>query len=172
MSPLGALVFWAGWHHRLFELYFLVPGTLFGLFYHVYLVRRFGGTPGKLIVGIRILRLDGEPIGCGEALLRYLPRAVFGLLMSIALLFSIFQMSDAEYRSLDLMELVKRTIALAPPWYSPLRWFRAVWFWGELILLLTNRKKRALHDFIAGTIVVYAPAKATPPVNEDPVVAV
>ncbi len=172
MSPLGALVFWAGWHHRLFELYFLVPGTLFGLFYHVYLVRRFGGTPGKLIVGIRILSLDGEPIGCREALLRYLPQAVFGLLMSIALSFSVFQISDAEYRSLDLMGQVKRTIEFAPPWYGPLQWFRTVWFWGELILLLTNRKKRALHDFIAGTVVVHAPANSTPSTDIDPAVAV
>lgn len=32
----------------------------------------------------------------------------------------------------------------------------SVWFWSELVILLTNEKRRALHDFIAGTIVVHA----------------
>jgi uncharacterized RDD family membrane protein YckC len=26
--------------------------------------------------------------------------------------------------------------------------------WGEFLVLLTNRERRALHDFIAGTVVV------------------
>ena len=45
--PLSALSFWGGERYRLFELYYLVPSILFGLFWGVYLVRRFGGTPGK-----------------------------------------------------------------------------------------------------------------------------
>jgi len=30
----------------------------------------------------------------------------------------------------------------------------AVWVYGELIVLLTNKKRRALHDFLAGTVVI------------------
>jgi len=26
--------------------------------------------------------------------------------------------------------------------------------WSEFVVLLTNRKRRALHDFIAGTVVI------------------
>jgi len=46
-------------------------------------------------------------------------------------------------------------IELAPSWYKSLQWIQNAWVWGELIVLLTNRKRRALHDFIAGTVVVY-----------------
>ena len=154
--PLIALVTWAAGHYRLFRVYYLIPGAIVGLFYGVYLVRRFGGTPGKLIVGLRIRKLDGEPVGYREALLRYSPDFVFGLLMSVAVISPLFHMTDAEYQSLPLRERAKRMVDLAPSWYKPLRWTQTFWDWGELVVLLTNRKRRALHDFIAGTVVVHA----------------
>ena len=153
--PLIALQIWALQHYRLFGLYSLVPGTLLGLFYSVYLVRRYGGTPGKLIVGIRIRKLFGEPVGYREAFLRYLPDCVFGLLISVALIIAVFQMSDTEYHALSFHERVVRMHELAPSWYKPTEIVQNVWFWGELLVLLTNRKRRALHDFIAGTVVVH-----------------
>ncbi len=156
MLPLSALAFWGSERFRLFDLYYLVPGTVFSFFYGVYLVRRFGGTPGKLLVGIRIRRVSGEPVGYREAILRYLPEFILGSLMSIALLMSVLHMSDTEYRALSFMDRAKRMVELAPSWYKPLQIAQNVWVWGELIVLLTNRKRRALHDFIAGTVVVHA----------------
>ena len=153
--PLIAGSTWAAGHSRMFRVYHLVPWIIFGLFYDVYLVRRFGGTPGKLLMGIRIRKLDGEPVGYREALIRYSPGLVFGLLMSVGLIFALLHMTDAEYQSLSLRERSKREKELAPPWYRPLGWTSKAWFWGELVVLLTNRKKRALHDFIAGTVVVF-----------------
>ena len=90
LLPLSALMFWGTQRYRLFNLYGFVPGTLFGLYYSVYLVQRYGGTPGKLIAGLRIRKVSGEPIGCREAALRYLPEFVLGLLMSIAMLIAVF----------------------------------------------------------------------------------
>ncbi len=143
-------------------MYYLIPGIFFGLFYSVYLVRRYGGTPGKLIMGIRIRKLDGEPVGYYEALLRYFPEFIFGLLISIGLIFPLFQMSDVEYHALSFMERSKRIVELAPSWYRPLQIAQTIWVWGELIVLLTNRKRRALHDFIARTVVVHTSATNTP----------
>lgn len=160
MLPLSALVLWGSERYRLFDLYYFVPGTLFSLFYGVYLVRRFGGTPGKLIVGVRIRKVSGEPVGYREAFLRYLPEFLLGTLMSVALLISVFHISDSEYYTLSFMERAKRMIELAPPWYKPLQIIQNVWVWGELIVLLTNRKRRALHDYIAGTVVVQTPPNA------------
>jgi uncharacterized RDD family membrane protein YckC len=162
LLPLMALVLWGSSQYRLFDLYYFLPGTLFGLFYSVYLVRRFGGTPGKLIVGIRIHKLNGDPVGYREAFLRYLPDFIFGILMSIALLLPLFRMSDAEYHSLAFAERLKRMVELAPPWYKPLQWVQNAWVWGELLVLLTNRKRRAVHDFIAGTVVIHALPKSDP----------
>jgi hypothetical protein len=83
-----------------------------------------------------------------------LPEFLLSTLMSIALVISVLHMSDTEYHAISSMERAKRIVDLAPPWYTPLQTVQNVWVWGELIVLLTNRKRQALHDFIAGTVVV------------------
>ncbi len=161
LLPITGLTLWGSAHYRLFNLYYFLPGILFGLFFSVYLVRRFGGTPGKLLVGLRIRKPDGGQIGYREALLRYMPEALLTTVMSIALIFSVLAMSDSEYLSLGLVERSKRLIALAPPWYHITDIALNIWIWSEFIVMMTNQKRRALHDFIAGTIVIiHAPNKA------------
>jgi uncharacterized RDD family membrane protein YckC len=162
MLPLNALALWGSERYRLFSLYELAPRILFGLFYFVYLVRRFGGTPGKLIVGVRIRKVDGDPVGYREALLRYLPEFILVLSLSIAMLISVLHMSDAEYHALSFVERTRRMGELAPAWYKPLQMAQGIWVWGELLVLLSNRKRRALHDFIAGTVVVHVSPKQPP----------
>lgn len=157
LLPLSALTFWANERYRLFSLYYLVPGTFVGLFYSVYLVRRFGGTPGKLMMRLRIRKVSGEPVGYREALLRYAPEFLFGLLISLALIPPLLQMTDAEYAALSFLDRSQRLVDLAPPWFNPLQILSQVWIWSEFIVMLTNRKRRALHDFIAGTVVVREP---------------
>ena len=163
-APLIALTAWATSAYRLFDLYYFIPGTLIGLFYSVYLVHRFGGTPGKLIMGIRIRKLDGEPVGYREAFLRYLPDLILAALTSIALFSPLLHTTDAEYHSLSFTQLNQRMTELAPSWYKPVQWTQSAWVWGELIVLLTNKKRRALHDFIAGTVVV----RISPPPAIEP----
>jgi uncharacterized RDD family membrane protein YckC len=173
LVPLMALMFWGSSTFRLFDFYYFLPGTAFGLFYSVYLVGRFGGTPGKLIVGIRIRKLNGEPIGYRQAFLRYSVGFILGMATSLALLFPLFHLTDAEYHSLSFMERSQRLIELAPFWYKPSQWVQTAWGWSELIVLLTNRKRRALHDFIAGTVVVHvspAPDTELKPTVPAPVV--
>ncbi len=61
--PIIAISFWGNEQSRLFHSYYLLPGLAFGIWFHVYLVQRFGGTPGKLLMGIKIAKLDGSPVG-------------------------------------------------------------------------------------------------------------
>ncbi|MCK9412587.1 MAG: RDD family protein [Prolixibacteraceae bacterium] len=42
--------------------YTIIPSLTFGLWYNIYLPKRYGGTPGKLAVGINIIRFDGGSI--------------------------------------------------------------------------------------------------------------
>jgi len=35
-----------------------------------------------------------------------------------------------------------------------------VWIWGEFLTMLFNKKRRAVHDFMAGTVVVRTPRSA------------
>jgi len=157
LLPLTALNIWGGVHYRLFDFYYFVPGIAFGLFYSVYLVRRYGGTPGKLMAGLRIRKPDGSEIGYREALLRYLPDAVLTAIMQVGLIYASLSMSEAEYLSLPFLERQQQLTAIAPVWYRPTYIALQIWIWSEFVVMMTNRKRRALHDFIAGTVVVVVP---------------
>jgi uncharacterized RDD family membrane protein YckC len=169
--PLMLITGWASSRFRLFDVYYFIPSILLGLFYDVYLVKRYGGTPGKLIMGIGIRKVNGEPVGYREAFLRNLVDLLFCLVISIAMLLPLFHMTDAEYQSLSYMHQIHREAALAPSWLKPVQWAQEIWFWGELVVLLTNRKRRALHDFIAGTVVIHTrpAANAESPATPAPV---
>jgi len=148
------IVVWGGSRFKYFPLYSLGPIAIWSLFYNVYLVRRFGGTPGKLVMRVEICNLDGSSVGYRTALLRYLPEFVLDLLASIALAMPLFEVTDPNFQSLGFNERSQLLRQLAPAWYETVEVFETVWVWSEFIVMLTNRKRRALHDFIAGTVVV------------------
>lgn len=116
----------------------------------VYLVQRFGGSPGKLLMGLRILRTDGTPVTYKEAILRAGPDLIFGLLACVAFASMYPRFAEAERMSAAMPNLK----VVGPVWYHVVSILQNIWNWGELLVLLTNRKRRALHDFLAGTIVV------------------
>jgi uncharacterized RDD family membrane protein YckC len=133
----------------------LILGTIIALVFEVYLVKRFGGSPGKLIMGIRIAKLDGSKVGYREAVIRYSVLFFISVLSSVGLLTSLFGMSDLEYATFTSAQAHVRALeAAAPAWYRPLQIAGAVWVYSEFLVLLTNKKRRALHDFMAGTVVI------------------
>lgn len=154
LFPTVGIVWWGGENFRLFNLYYFVPETLFSFFYGVYLVRRFGGTPGKRIMKLRITRVDGTSVDYREALLRYLPEALLAAASSVALIIAVLNLTDAEYFSATFLERSRIINAAAPSWNLPVTIMLNVWIWGEFFVMLTNKKRRALHDFIAGTVVI------------------
>jgi uncharacterized RDD family membrane protein YckC len=168
LGPLGLLFDWTENDHRLFAAYWVVPDALYVLFFNVWMVRRFGGTPGKLIVGIRIRKINGEAVGYREAMLRHLPDFMFMLLDSIAWVIPLFHLTDAQFAALGTgHERGQHLSEMVPHWYNPLMTtIYPIWIWGELLVILTNRKRRALHDFIAGTVVVYASSLPKKPATE------
>ena len=119
----------------------------------VYLVYRFGGTPGKLIMQLRITRIDGTPVTMAQAFRRHFPE----LLLSTV----VVAVNAIAVRRLGLTLPIfpsfeeARRIQAAQPWWTPhLLVLTQVWTWSELIVMLTNKRRRALHDFIAGTVVI------------------
>ena len=96
----------------------------YGLLYFVGFWSWRGQTPGKMLIGARIVRRDGSPIGLGWSLLRYVFYLLpfFGPIVLLASLVSGF---------FDLL--------------LPL---------VTLVVMALNPMKRGVHDFVAGTIVI------------------
>ena len=135
-------------------LYTLVPNLLFGLWYNIYLPKKHGGTPGKLVAGMKIIRLDGTDIEWKEAILRHI--VLFGLTIfsSVMMVCCLLQADETTYMNLGWLGQAKYLMSLSPGFFLLYTWISNIWIYSEFIVLLTNKRKRAIHDYIAGTVIV------------------
>jgi uncharacterized RDD family membrane protein YckC len=106
-------------------------------------------------VGIRITKPGGEPIDLREALLRSSVDMAFGLFFATLEVYAISQVNADAYLNAEYMEKSKLIMQFYPVLYKSVDILRAVWYCSEMIVLLFNKRKRALHDFIAGTVVIH-----------------
>jgi len=88
--------------------------------------------------------------------------------MQVGIIYAHLAITDSEYLSLSFLVRSERLNALAPAWYRPIYIALQIWIWGEFVVMMTNRKRRALHDFIAGTVVIVnAPEEALQPTAQS-----
>lgn len=111
--------------------------TLLYYAYSIYFHGTRGGTIGKLKCKIKVVSAKNEQkIGLKKALIR----DAIPLLLSLALYVYILFLEPGEFEDSQYLSIV-------PVIYG-------LWFLAEIITMLTNKKRRALHDFLAGTVVV------------------
>jgi uncharacterized RDD family membrane protein YckC len=155
LMPLFALFMWIeSFDKNLAILATILYTTLFSM-YHICFNARFGGTLGKLAVGIRITKPDGTRMGWLEAWKRSAVDIVFAILALSVEIWALTQVSNEQYSTLAF---TKRTLLLQshyPSWFFIVMYLQQVWIWSEVVVLLFNKRKRALHDFIAGTVVIH-----------------
>jgi len=123
--------------------------SLAWLVYTVTMHARFGQTVGKMATRVRVVDFQTErSISWRQAWLR----EVVPVLLSVGFLgWDVFliltgRVSPSALASGEAPTVNRTTWLLGA---LPLLWFVA-----EVVTMLTNKKRRALHDFIAGTVVV------------------
>ena len=152
--PIGVVQLFIEGHSKLVAMVLIVPMTALGLGYHIYCHGRFGKTLGKHAMGIRVVRLDGTPIGWPEAWKRSSVDVVFALANVVAMFIALSTISDASYYDVPLADRARNIQAMQPEWAVAVQIAINIWVWSEVVVMLFNERRRALHDFIAGTIVV------------------
>ncbi|MHC4387821.1 MAG: RDD family protein [Planctomycetota bacterium] len=155
LLPLVFLFTWLQGFDRNLAILITIPSTAVFFVYHVYFNAHFGGTLGKLAVGIRITRPDGVKIGWTEAWKRSAVDIVFAFLGVCVRVWALTQVNAEEYSAARFFARVRLLQSYYPYWFSVITILQHVWIWSEVIVLLFNKRKRALHDFIAGTVVVH-----------------
>ena len=131
---------------------FLYNGATFT--YPVYFHARWGQTIGKMLAGVKVCGVYGGDIGFRKALIR---SSVDGLLTVVGLVTAVIALNSPGIETTasglsiaNLSDLHRKQ----PAWIGNLVW---IWLWSEIAVMLTNRRRRAIHDFIAGTLVVRDP---------------
>ena len=121
--------------------------------YPVYFHARWGQTVGKMIAKVKVTQIDGAPVALRHAFLRSSVDIALSAIWAVSLIYVLTTWNGPDWSSLGFLDR-GRAIAERFPisrWYDLVS---LVWVGSELVVLLTNKKRRALHDFIAGTVVV------------------
>jgi uncharacterized RDD family membrane protein YckC len=107
---------------------------------------RFGQTVGKMVTKVRVVDAKTEePITWRQAFLR----ESIPLAMALASVAWLLVAPPADLAAQDVAANAV-TPSSAAEWL--LSALPVLWFAAEVITMLTNVKRRALHDFVAGTV--------------------
>lgn len=117
-------------------LYYSVMHS-YGIIFHTY----FGQTIGKMLMKIRVLDIEGDSISFKQAFLRELPWITMSLGYFTSEVYQILTTGINEtFRDNNLFLAVVYIVF--------------IWLIAEIIVMLSNEKRRTIHDYIAGTVVV------------------
>jgi uncharacterized RDD family membrane protein YckC len=71
--------------------------AIIAIWFSVYFIRKHQATPGKRMLGLRVVRADGSPVGAGKIILRYFGEQLSGILFMSGYVMAAF---DDEKRAL------------------------------------------------------------------------
>ena len=121
--------------------------------YTIYCHGRFGQTVGKRVMDIRVIRTTGERIGWREAWLRSSVELCFSALGVIGSFVALATIADSDYYGVGWGQRAQNLAAHEPLWLGWTATATQIWVWSEVVVRLFNKRRRSLHDFIAGTVV-------------------
>lgn len=145
--PIGLLLNYLMKLDILFAVLLLnLINNLLPFIYSIFCHGRYGQTIGKYAMNVKVIDIgEQKSIDFGQALLRDIVPVALTLVLFI---YSIFMM---DY-SLSGEDLLNNLSILLP--MIILSSLSILWAILEIFSMLTNKKSRAIHDLIAGTVVV------------------
>ncbi len=133
--------------------------TILHFVYSICFHALFGGTLGKLGTKLRVVRAKDEtPISWVHAILRDLIPLSLSITISVMAI-QLFDHAAPTETNQDILAMAedRQSLPSVHPASETLAYLGLIilgWYLLELVTMLTNSKRRALHDFIAGTVVV------------------
>ena len=159
LLPLAVILFGIGWQVTApaGQILLHVVGSFYGVAYTVFFHGRYGQTLGKMTTRIEVVDLSGRPIGIRQALWRDGPTILFSLASAAYGIRA--AMDGINPFTFDLLKVVPPLLVYA----------NLFWILAEFVTMLTNRRRRAIHDWIAGTLVARTNPGMSPVVGVMPV---
>ena len=113
--------------------------TLIPVIYAILLHAKYGQTLGKKVMKVKVLDISEKPITFTQAVIRSLPQ-MFPAFAGASLI-NISTRANPDYDVIQIAVIIITAVS---------------WIWqiADIIVCFSSEKKRALHDLIAGTVVV------------------
>lgn len=144
------------------------PNLALYWFYNIYFHGRWGATLGKMVTGIIVIKASNySDISFREAIMRFVVDFIFATILLVARITALLHIRSGEYADLGWQDRSQIISDHSPVWLpmSLISNISLVWIYSELLILLLNQHRRAIHDYIAGTVVIH---KETQPYQDVP----
>lgn len=152
--PLWALpYFLSTWDIRKFEFYFW--GGFLYYPYIVLMVSGYGRTLGKMLVGITVFLDDGSPVTLKASLKRAAVDLLIGVLLILGHLYALSKIDHGF--GFGKFQEAYDYIDKANPASACVTLIIFVWYLSDSLTILFNKRKKAIHDFIGGTVALAKP---------------
>jgi uncharacterized RDD family membrane protein YckC len=132
----------------------VIPLALWSFAYPAVAHAFYGCTVGKFVLKVRVVRLDGRPIGWGESLRRSSIDGLAGAIWLAGLMIGILHLPASAFHDQGWAALYKSIAPLFPTSVRTIVEYWGLWGWSEFVTMLTTRDRRAIHDFIGSTRVI------------------
>lgn len=113
-APLIALVIWVQGLSRTAAIALEAPWALLNAAYNIYFHSRWGQSIGRMVAGIRVVNVSGDPISWKEACLCFSVDLVLGAAQAASSLAGLSRNSPSEYLALSWTERAQRLAELSP----------------------------------------------------------
>ena len=123
----------------IFYLWFLIM-NLAHPFYTVLMHGYYGQTLGKMVLKVKVVDLQENPITFNQAVVRSLPEIIF----NSSVVFIAMSQTGTDNASFLPVSSVAAALTI----------LSIIWGIADIAVFVLNEKNCALHDFIAGTVVV------------------
>lgn len=124
----------------------------------LFTLKALGQTPGDMLMGIQVVKLDLSKVTWVEVILRMFVR----ILYMLGTILTTYLLLKGSITHTDLVAHPLSSNFSYKDFADRLWYLMVFWTGSEFFVLLTNRRKRALQDLMAGTVVVLSPAQERP----------
>ena len=147
--------------------YYFVPfhGFSFAL-YKFYMDGVSGQTFGKRLLKIRVVRLDGVPMGFGASARRAILYACASVPWVVAKMIALSQIPPGRFAPLDPGPMRQLEQSLMPAWWEPVSIVVNVYVLAQILSCIFTARRQTLSDLISGTVVVNCVPRVIEPAHE------
>jgi uncharacterized RDD family membrane protein YckC len=134
----------------------IVPEIAYSIAWTVlwmWFIVKFGATPGKMVIKARIINSKGEFLNWNKAFLRMLFPGIIISINSHLQQWQVINTAPTEVSINSFLEIGQAINQYGQP-FSMLRTVLGLTIYIDVLVVLANKRKRAIHDFIAGSYVV------------------
>jgi len=127
-------------------IWYIIESLSFSV-YSILMHGKYGQTIGKVLMDVKVIDVSEKPLTFSQAILRDIIPLILNIIILVINLPKIFggaNILDPDQNTYDAAIFLMTFVSL-------------LWFLAEVLTMLTNKKRRALHDYIAGSVVIKCP---------------